>query len=560
MNVSKRKLSAAFAAVALLGMAVALSAQAQTARHASDRSSRAQSPGSNPPWYPSLEAFEHYNSGRSHVFSMARFGGSMHGRNQVDLLRSAAGAYPSGYNMSYLDANDAFIQGGSYGNVPGSIGPYVAKVSPNTLQPVWYTQLFNTKKAGVWDYPGAMAIMNDGFIYVVSGYFLWKVDPVTGKVVRTLKLPTLVHMRNNYPDMPATYASTLYDDAANTAYNGINALPDGTIVLKSLYRAADCDQDGPTAVISCPDTANVPQSVLLSVNPKTMRVIDTITLPAFAGARPTITQYHGVDYVYLVERYSSADHPVRYAVKNGHFILDTSWTPAAVPYSNQTTGGSLIVLNNWIVGATNTVPAAGALTVFAINQGNGNKAFYLQPYVHDRIPPLLHVAFSHAAAGGTQANSWADMSLEADPQNHLFYGVETLARKVAAFRLTPSGIKMVWEKNDTTTEWATLIGPKNHRVWVGTDIPRNQIPGNNTSERVVFRNAATGRELAVSALIPQMTQGSAIQPGYCGSVFFPTGTGTLIKVTPHPVGRPSLARCASSGTTPSGPSRTSGLG
>jgi hypothetical protein len=27
---------------------------------------------SNPPWYASLEAFEHYNSGRSHVFSMAQ--------------------------------------------------------------------------------------------------------------------------------------------------------------------------------------------------------------------------------------------------------------------------------------------------------------------------------------------------------------------------------------------------------------------------------------------------------------------------------------------------------
>ena len=32
-----------------------------------------------------------------------------------------------------------------------------------------------------------------------------------------------------------------------------------------------------------------------------------------------------------------------------------------------------------------------------------------------------------------------------------------------------------------------------------------------------------------------MTQGSAVQPGYGGSVFFPGATGTLIKVTPHPV-------------------------
>jgi hypothetical protein len=31
-----------------------------------------------------------------------------------------------------------------------------------------------------------------------------------------------------------------------------------------------------------------------------------------------------------------------------------------------------------------------------------------------------------------------------------------------------------------------------------------------------------------------MTQGSAIQPGYGGSVFFPAADGTLIKVTPSP--------------------------
>ncbi len=31
-----------------------------------------------------------------------------------------------------------------------------------------------------------------------------------------------------------------------------------------------------------------------------------------------------------------------------------------------------------------------------------------------------------------------------------------------------------------------------------------------------------------------MTQGSAVQPGYGGSVFFPGAKGTLIKVTPSP--------------------------
>jgi hypothetical protein len=79
--------------------------------------------GSNPPWYPSLQAFEHYDSGRSHVFAKARFGGSFNRPNRVDLVSSGEGAYPSGYNTSYLNRNAAFIQGGSYGDVENSIGP-----------------------------------------------------------------------------------------------------------------------------------------------------------------------------------------------------------------------------------------------------------------------------------------------------------------------------------------------------------------------------------------------------------------------------------------------------
>ena len=531
MNGSKRKLSLFLGVAGLMVVPLALNARAQTPGRSTEASAGAPRPSDNAPWYPSLEAFEHYNSGRSHVFPMARFGGSYRGPNAVDLVWSGKGAYPSGYNMSYLDAKDAFIQGGSYGDVKGSIGPFVAKVDPKTLKPVWHTQLVNTVQSGEWDYPGAMAIEDNGFIYVVSGYRIFKVDPANGKVVKTLKLPTMVYMRNNYPDTPPTYDKTPTEDAVNTSYNGINALPDGTIVVKSLYRVAGCTLNGPSALLKCSNARDVPRSVLISVNPTTMRIIDNITLPAPAGARPTITRYHGVDYVYLLENTSNA---VRYSVHHGFFTLDSSWTPPSVPYSGQTTGGSLIVMNNWIVGATNAVPATGPLTVFAINQSDPEKVLYRQPYKHDPISPRLAHAFK-TAAGGAPAISWADMSLEADPQNGLFYGVETLARKVAAFKLTPSTIKIVWEKTETTTEWATLIGPKDHRVWVGTDIPRAEIPGRNKSDTVVFRDAATGRLLARSARVPAMTQGSAVQPGYGGSVFFPGAQGTLVKMTPRPV-------------------------
>src|SRR5262245_8055533 len=95
----------------------------------------------NAPWYQSLQA---------------EFFGSYDGRNTVAEVRSRELAYPSGYNMSHLNENEIFIQGGSYGNLIGSIGPFVAKVNPQTLEHVWFTLPRNAKAAGVWNYPGAM--------------------------------------------------------------------------------------------------------------------------------------------------------------------------------------------------------------------------------------------------------------------------------------------------------------------------------------------------------------------------------------------------------------------
>ena len=486
----------------------------------------------NAPWYPSLQAFEHYNSGRSHVFSQAPFGGSFERRNKVALVSTDDGVYPSGYNMSYLNEREAFIQGGSYGDVKNSIGPFVARIDPRTLKTRWYRQLRNTVDANEWDYPGAMAIESDGFIYVVSGYRLYKVHPEDGHVIDTLVLPTMVEMRNNYPTLPASYDNFLTDDAVNTSYNGINALPDGTIIVKSVYRVAGCDLNGASALLMCANNGNVPRSNLISINPHTMQTIQILTLSAPAPARPTITHYHGVDYIYLLENTSL---PIRYSVSKGIFTQDSSWTPPAVSNDGQQPGGSLIAMNDWMVGNTNTVPATGAMTTFAINQGDASKYYSLQPFKDDPLAPELKLAFATKSPGGLQAISWDDMSLEADPENGLFYGVETLARKVAAFRIGDSGIEVVWKKTQTTTEWATLIGPREHRVWVGTDIPLNQIPGVNTSDRVVWRDASTGRVLARSAQLPVMTQGSAVQPGYDGSMYFPGATGTLIRLTPTPV-------------------------
>lgn len=461
----------------------------------------------NPPWYPSLEAFEHYNSGRSHVFPEAQFGGSYFGNNTVTQVDSSA-VYPSGYNMAYLDANQAFIYGGGYANnndmPPVSIGAYVAKIDPDTLNAVWYTQLIDVCTDGCangeWDYPGSMGILRDGYIYVSYGYRLAKLDPATGNVLATLVLPT----GGGQP--------------SNTSFNGFNATSDGTIVMKSVYREAGCTIQGPDALLNCPDPTDVPPSILVSVNPQTMQVIDTITLAAPVGARPTIGQYGGQDYVYLLEPTTA----LRYGIYAGKFILDNSWSPGTITLPGQTLCTSFVVMNDWVVAQTNTLQATTALSVIAINQSDASKMFRIQPFLGATLPPI--------AALFAPNISWAPMSVSADPDNNLIYASDSIVSQIAAITITPNGLQTVWSAPQRTTEFTALIGPPESRVLVGTDIPG--IPGANYFDWAVWRNAATGQEIARSTLLPAMTQGTMIQPYYFGDMFYEGQAGTLIKLQP----------------------------
>jgi len=174
------------------------------------------------------------------------------------------------------------------------------------------------------------------------------------------------------------------------------------------------------------------------------------------------------------------------------------------------------------------------LSVIAINQGNASQQYTLQPFAGDPIPPLVQAAFATQGPGGTQAISWAPMSLSADSENNLIYASDALPGEIAALTITSTGLQTIWKVNQTTTEFTTLIGPQASRVIVGTDIPGPEIPGNNSNDFVVWRNAATGAELARSPLLPAMTQGTMVQPYYNGDMFFEGQSGSLIKLIPRP--------------------------
>lgn len=467
----------------------------------------------NAPWYPSVSAFEHYDSGRSHLFSEATFAGDFSGDNTV--TTSASNSFPSLYNMVYLDADHIFAYGGGHGDQSESIGAYVTHVGPESVEPVWFTQLVDTSSNGEWDYPGGLGLLDNGFLYVVYGYRLSQIDLDTGDIIATLELPT----GEALPE--------------NTAYDGLNATADGVLVMKTLYRQAGCGLQGASALVDCPDPTDVPASILISVDPETLTVLDEVTLSDTPSGRLTVSRYENENYVYL----STASSWLRYTVDPaGELGLDATWDPGNVLEVGQTATGTLVVMGDWVIGQTNTTPAETELSVIAVDQGDAQNQFSVKPFLGSSIPALVSTAFAHSAPGGVQANSWSPASVSADVDTHFIYVTDALPGRLAGLSFdAQSGFALIWLATHVTTEAVTIIGSETERLVVGADIPEPQIPGQSTDSFVVWREASTGAEVCRSESLPTMTSGSLIQPYYNGKMFYSGGERDLYLVTPTAV-------------------------
>lgn len=468
----------------------------------------------NVPWYPSLSAFEAYDSGRSRLFSLAIFAGNFTGVNTVDTLDSAAGAYPSLTNIAYIDEDQIFAYGGGYGNESGSMGAFVAKINPETLEPEWFNQLIDTSTNGEWDYPGVLGILDDGYLYVVYGYRLSKLNPSTGEVISTLELPTGAGLPEN------------------TSYDGFDATPEGLFVMKTLYRQAGCTVQGPAVFIDCPDPSDVPNSILVSVNPQSMTVLDEVSLTSNLTDRLTIGTYNGQNYVY----FWTLNSWVRYSLSSaGELSFDNSWDPQTLLLNGQRPGSSLVIMGDWVLGQTNALPGSTALSLIAVNQGDASQQFSIQPFLGDPIPADISAAYSFSGPGGAQAVSWMPSPVSVDSEANIVYSMDSFPGEIAAYSLDATGFTLLWKTDQRTTEALAIIGAESERMIVGTDIPTTptlQVPGLNTEDFVVWRNAATGEEIARSALLPAITPAGMVQPYYSGDMFYGSVAGRLYQLIP----------------------------
>ena len=452
----------------------------------------------NPPWLATIAAFEVYDSARTHLYACAHFLGSMTSPNKVLAYESTA-VYQTPYNIVTEGPNNLFIYGGGYGDNPAASGSFVASVEPGTLTERWRTVLINTKATNEWDYPGVLNVMKDGSLIVIYGYHIARLNPTTGAIEASNVLPT----GQSAP--------------RDTAYNGYDALPDGTIIAKTVNRQKGCSEQGFSAFLNCPNPADVPPSVMVAINPMTLKVISEITLPEPIGGRLTTARYNNKDYIYLPGTKSL----YRYTFQNGKLAADPTWGPVPYLKTGQTAGSALAVLGGYVVAMTNGgAPTSTPMSVVAVSQADSHKVANLEPF----------------ASSGSK-NSFIPSMVSVDPASHLIFVMDAGAGKIGAVALNNGKLSTVWTADQTTLSFTTLIGPQKQRVLIGTNIPVKFFKQlkSYTTEQVIWRDAATGKQLASSDQFPKMSAGILVTPGYAGLQYFLTASGHIIElqVTPN---------------------------
>jgi hypothetical protein len=121
-------------------------------------------------------------------------------------------------------------------------------------------------------------------------------------------------------------------------------------------------------------------------------------------------------------------------------------------------------------------------------------------------------------------------------QNNFVISADQGVNGLAGIRVDPNtgNLTTVWTVQDGTYGFQTIIGPKDQRVLVVSNINPNATAkqinsgAGNYTEQVVWRNMLTGHALAQSKFTEKMVVGALITPGFGGRVYYLTPNDFIV--------------------------------
>ena len=470
----------------------------------------------SPGYYPSINGAELTDSERSGLFSAASFTGSFDGGNRVLAWRSED-SYQGASYLNTRKPGEIFLVGGDFPPLEGPVpaGPFVARAEATSGKQIWRTYLDNANASRRWIGSANLNVLDNGRIVFAWSNQVVLLDSETGEVLKHNTLPS--------GETPI----------ADVNFKHLTVAPDRTLILKDQTRPTGSKLQGTMAILrGTMEGLKQGNSHLVAVHPDTLEILDHIPLPEPPTVPHVITTFEGRIAIYL-----GVDSGARRAFwdpATRKLSLDESWVVSPMQ-GGQTTSDAPSILGDWIVLQTNGI-------------GSKTKASSVV-VVHQKDPSRMKVVFPF---GELQPGEWsfAPPKPQTDPENSMIYSADMGMGKVAGIRIDQAtgDLKVEWVIDNTTSAFQPLIGPKDERVMLLSNVKRNverepitlALFTANYQEQVTWRDAATGRLIAESDFFEPMTIGSLITPGFGGWVYFLTGKGFItLQVVPAATKRES---------------------
>jgi hypothetical protein len=363
--------------------------------------------------------------------------------------------------------------------------------------------------AADWNYPGVLGVHRNGDLYAIYSHRLARLDPATGAVKAVLELPT-----NQSP--------------ADVSYNGFVLLHDGMLVAKSIHRAPGCTAPDFQAFLQC-QTTGVAASNLVVVDPERMTIVDQAVAEEHIRFRVTVAQGEQEDFIYL----PGETRIHRYRWRDGRLQADADWR-ADYLEAGQTAGTAVAVMGDWIVVQTNGIPSRAPMSIVAISQRDASRKFRVTPFADE-----------------TSRGSFIPSLPAVDAAHRRIFTFDGFVGEAAAIDFDESsGLHVAWRVPQRSFAFSVLVGPADARVWIGTDLNRwlanavfsllgfdalRWLSARSTPSRedVVWRDAATGREIARAGKVAAVAGGAPV-PGFGGALLLPDlSDGSLAVIDQH---------------------------
>lgn len=273
--------------------------------------------------------------------------------------------------------------------------PHLTKYNPKTGE----TTRLGLDRGKGFPYIGGALIHRNGYVYVVSQAYLYKVNPDTMTIAAGRDLPL------------APFPGSLV-----TIYNGLSASGSGELLTKYF--------SGLTGV-----------SRFLLIDPNTLEIEASVDYP---GASPRLTvdeSADGKEYLYHLNRYET----FRFSIGQGSLTLDEDWISRYDPYGagkkKNAEPTSPVVVDGRVYYTTNTkTDATGPMRIFWQDRD--------APYSVEG-PPLS----GEELIPGSDVPGWSFFHLAIDEDSGIIVAVDQGSKALVAVRCLEDGsVSYLWKK------------------------------------------------------------------------------------------------------------------